>query len=172
MTGRQEILVTVASKHGATAEIAEHLAEQLRRGGHPVTVTAPDAVRELSTYRAIVLGSAVYMGHWMDDARDLATRIARVETPPMVWLFSSGPVGDPPKPAEDPVDVAEIYETTRAIDHRVFAGKIDKSKLTFGERAMMTAVRAPEGDFREWEEISHWADSISTLLADSLKMSS
>jgi hypothetical protein len=36
---------------------------------------------------------------------------------------------------------------TKARGHRLFAGKIDKSKLGFGERALMVALRVREGDF-------------------------
>jgi menaquinone-dependent protoporphyrinogen oxidase len=53
---------------------------------------------------------------------------------------------------------------TAPVEHRIFAGKIDKAKLGFGERAIMTAVRAPEGDFRDWDEIASWADTIADAL--------
>jgi menaquinone-dependent protoporphyrinogen oxidase len=81
-----------------------------------------------------------------------------------VWLFSSGPVGDPPKPEEDPVDVAEILAATRAREHRVFAGKLVRQQLSFPEKAIVSALRVPEGDFREWTEITSWATGIATAL--------
>jgi menaquinone-dependent protoporphyrinogen oxidase len=87
-----------------------------------------------------------------------------LDQPVPTWLFSSGPVGDPPKPEEDPVDVAEVSEKTSAREHRVFSGKIDKSKLSFAEKAIVVAVRAPEGDFRDWDEIGDWANSIADSL--------
>jgi menaquinone-dependent protoporphyrinogen oxidase len=85
-----------------------------------------------------------------------------------VWLFSSGPVGDPPKPEEDPVDVADIVKTTKARDHHVFAGTIVKKQLSFGEKAIVLALRVPEGDFRDWAEIKGWASGI----ADSIRSES
>ncbi len=81
-----------------------------------------------------------------------------------VWIFSSGPIGDPPKPDEDPVDVAEIHRRTAAVEHRLFAGKLDKSKLGFAERAIVAALRAPVGDFRDWDEITAWAGGIASAL--------
>ena len=65
---------------------------------------------------------------------------------------------------EDPVDVADIYAATSARDHQVFSGKIDKSKLSFGEKAILIAVRAAEGDFRDWAEIESWATDIADQL--------
>jgi menaquinone-dependent protoporphyrinogen oxidase len=46
----------------------------------------------------------------------------------------------------------------------VFSGKIDKSELSFPEKAVLMAVRAPEGDFREWDEIEAWAGDIARTL--------
>ena len=158
------VLVAAASKHGATAEIADRIGEVLGGGGLEVTVTPADHAHDVEGYEAVILGSAVYTGRWMKEARELADRIASVDPPPMVWLFSSGPVGDPPKPEEDPVDVASILESLDAREHQVFAGKIDKSKLSFGERAIVTALRAPEGDFRDWQQITSWAESIGETL--------
>ena len=81
-----------------------------------------------------------------------------------VWLFSSGPVGDPPKPDEDPVDVAELLTATRAREHRVFAGRLVRRRLRFPERAVVSALRVPDGDFRDWSEISRWAAGIADAL--------
>lgn len=158
------VLVSAASKHGATAGIADHIGETLRHRGTDVTVAEPDDARPDGGYDGIVLGSGVYAGHWLKDARNLAARIAATSARPPVWVFSSGPLGDPPKPDEEPVDVAGIVELLAPVEHRIFAGKIDKDDLGFGERAIMIAVRAPDGDFRDWDEITAWADGIADML--------
>jgi menaquinone-dependent protoporphyrinogen oxidase len=41
---------------------------------------------------------------------------------------------------------------------------LDKSLLSFGERAMVTAMRAPLGDFRDWDEIAAWAGDIAAAV--------
>lgn len=159
------VLVAVASKHGATRQIADHIAGTLRDRGATVDVNDAAAVDGLDGYDAVVLGSAVYAGHWMREARSVAERIAARHPRPPVWLFSSGPIGDPPKPEEEPVDVAEVRAETGARDHELFAGKLDRSVLGFGERAITLALRAPDGDFRDWEAIAAWADRIGDALA-------
>ena len=158
------VLVSAGSKHGATAEIAERMGAVLRERGHDADVLAPGQVGDLAPYQAVVLGSAVYAGHWVAEAKELAERLAGLKPGIETWLFSSGPIGDPPKPEEDAVDVAEVMEKTSAREHRVFSGKIDKSKLGFGEKAILIAVRAPEGDFRDWDEIEAWAREIADSL--------
>ena len=159
-----KILVSAASKHGATTEIADQIGETLRERGFDATVELPDRVGPLDGFGAVVLGSGVYAGHWLKDAKNLADRIAACDPVPRVWLFSSGPLGDPPKPDEDPVDVAAIVEAVPPVEHRIFAGRIDKKELGFGERAIMIAVRAADGDFRDWEEIAGWANEIADAL--------
>jgi menaquinone-dependent protoporphyrinogen oxidase len=158
------ILVTAASKHGATIDIARSVAEILRKDGHVVDVTEPERVLVVKSYDAVVLGSAVYTGHWLDPALGFVERFSdRLQERP-VWLFSSGPVGDPPKPDEEPVDVAEVMATTGARGHMLFAGKLDRHNLGFGERAIAIALRAPQGDFRDWNDIEAWARDIATEL--------
>jgi menaquinone-dependent protoporphyrinogen oxidase len=104
----------------------------------------------------------------MADARDLVEREAASLRGKPVWLFSSGPVGEPPKPEEDPVDAAPLVEATLAKAHRVFSGKIDRAVLGLGEKAIVITLRAPEGDFRDWDAITAWAAEISSALVDSL----
>jgi menaquinone-dependent protoporphyrinogen oxidase len=106
----------------------------------------------------------VYAGHWLKPARELVDRTSDVLADRPVWLFSSGPVGDPPKPEEDPVDVGDILQTTKARDHRVFAGKLVKQQLSFPEKAIVSALRVPQGDFRDWTEIKGWASAIADTL--------
>lgn len=159
-----KVLVSAASKHGATAGIADAIGSTLMTRGFDVMVKEPGHVEEVHTFDAVVVGSAVYAGHWMKPAIELTERFAERFPAKPVWLFSSGPLGEPPKPTEDPVDVAEVMEVTGARGHRVFAGKLDKATLSFPERAIVGALRAPYGDFRDWDEIRTWAEEIADSL--------
>jgi len=104
------VLVTAATKYGATAEIAAAIAEVLDEHGLEATVLPPEQVERVDGYDAAVVGSAVYAGHWLKPARELVERHSAALADRPVWLFSSGPVGDPPKPGEPAVDVAEMIE--------------------------------------------------------------
>ena len=158
------VLVTAATKYGATTEIAAAIAGVLGDHGLEATVLPPDQVEGVDGYDAVVVGSAVYAGHWLKPARELVDRFGGELAERPVWLFSSGPVGDPPKPEEDPVDVADLLATTRAREHCVFAGKLVRKQLSFPERAIVSALRVPEGDFRDWTEIHRWAAGIADAL--------
>lgn len=158
------MLVAAASKHGSTTEIADRIGQVLQSRGVDVTVAQANQTPEVSVFDAIVLGSAIYAGHWREEAKELADSIGNSVKHPRVWLFSSGPLGDPPFPEEDPVDARPVIEKTGAIEHKVFAGKLDKSDLSFGEKAIAKTVRAPDGDFRDWSEIDSWAESIAARI--------
>ncbi len=158
------VLVTAATKYGATGEIAQAIGDVLAEVGLDIAVIPPEEVGTVEEYDAVILGSAVYAGHWMKPAKELVDRSASVLAARPVWLFSSGPVGDPPKPEEDPVDVAEIAQATKARGHRVFPGKIVKKHLSFPEKAIVLALRVQEGDFRNWAEIRGWASEIADAL--------
>lgn len=158
------ILVTAASRHGSTAEIATRIGETLAiHSGLDVTVRAPHDVEDITGYGAYVLGSAIYMGHWLEAARDLVQGHDGWRDHP-VWLFSSGPIGDPPVPDEQPVDIGAVVVATHALEHRLFSGALRRDRLGFAERAMVAALRAPYGDFRDWAAIDAWAHDIATAL--------
>jgi menaquinone-dependent protoporphyrinogen oxidase len=165
------VLVSAASRHGATAEIADRIGIQLRaeltdRGVAVEVDTRPaEKVSEVDSYDAVVLGSAVYMGRWLEPARQVAQTHATALAARPVWLFSCGPIGDPPKPEQEPTDAAPIAQATGAHEHRVFAGKLDRRQLGFAEKVMARAVHASEGDFRDWAAIDAWAAGIADSLS-------
>jgi len=159
------VLVAAASKHGATFEIAHTIARELEADDVTAEALTVEDVESLDRYDAVVLGSAVYMGRWLEPARKFVERHRDELTARKTWLFSSGPIGDPPQPrAEQAVRVDDIMAATDALGHRIFSGKLDGSKLSFPERAVLRAVHAKEGDYRNWDEIHGWAGEIRAEL--------
>lgn len=166
MTGAgPRVLVVVASRHGSTAEIAEALARDLAEEGRPfgLTTFVVSAERKIApgAFDAVILGSAVYAGRWLESAREYATAHVEALRARPVWLFSSGPIGEPPYPPDEPHDAVTILHLTGALGRRVFAGRLEKERLSFGERAIVTAMRAPLGDWRDWAAVRAWAREIT-----------
>jgi menaquinone-dependent protoporphyrinogen oxidase len=161
-----KVLVAVASKHGASMEIGQVIEATIRSSGLEVDLKRVDDVPSLSPYDAFVIGSGVYMGHWMRLAREfMEVHTGELQQKP-VWLFSSGPIGDPPKPLENPAEAADMVKRLGARGHRLFPGRIEGSDLGLSEKALVALVRAPEGDFRPWSEIATWAESIAGYLQE------
>lgn len=166
------ILVAYASKHGATAQIAEKIGQDLNNAGFTVDVRSVDDAPDVAAYTAVVLGSAVYTGNWRKNAADfLKTHAAALAERP-VWLFSSGPTGE-----GDPVELMSGWRFPEALqpvadriqphDIAFFHGVLDTDKLNLGEKLLVKGIKAPVGDFRDWDAITAWTAQIVTALNDS-----
>jgi menaquinone-dependent protoporphyrinogen oxidase len=160
------VLVTAASRHGATDEIARQIGDEMEKAldfpAVEVHVRPADAVDDVLTYDAAVIGSAIYMGRWQEPARRLVEAVAASHREMPVWLFSSGPIGDPPQPLGDSADAVALAELPCVREHATFAGRLDKHDLRLTERAVVKTVRAPEGDFRDWTAIRQWARHVAS----------
>ncbi len=171
------ILVAYASKYGATQGIAERIAEKLTASGQQAQARPAHSVRDLTGYDAFVIGSAAYMGSWLKEATEFVRRNQAILAIRPVWLFSSGPLGTATTDAQGrdllvvsaPKEFAEFNESIKPRATHVFYGALDPAKLGFSERLIrrMPAGRTllPEGDFRNWQAIEAWAESIAHELA-------
>jgi len=158
------VLVTVASRHGATREIGGEIAAVLRGAGHTVDEVDPDDVEQVHDYDAVVLGSAVYVGRLAVALRDLVERQGAFLRDMPVWLFWSGPVGDPPMPPTVPDDVDVVAEHAGVEQPKCFVGRLDRGGLGLSERALVALTSAQTGDFRDWDEVRAWAVSVAEEL--------
>jgi menaquinone-dependent protoporphyrinogen oxidase len=168
-SGRPRVLVSAASKHESTSEIARVIGGTLADKGIDVDIVPPEAVDSIADYDAVVLGSAVYNGHWLSPATDLATRFQDELAARSLWLFSSGPVGIPASgkiqsARQVPAEIALISRAAQPRDHRVFAGRLDPQRLSRTQRVRLLVFRGMRGDFRDWAEIGQWADAIAADL--------
>ncbi len=159
------VLIVVGSKHGSTRSIADAIGKELRAVGLDASITdANDADVSLDGYDAVVVGSAVYIGRWMKDARTFLEANSEPLRRMPLWLFSSGPLGERSEQPDDLADVRALADDLQARDHRVFAGRLDRAELSLAERAAVRMVHAPYGDAREWEQIRLWAKTIAADL--------
>lgn len=154
------VLIAVASKHDATAGIGEAIGRHLRGAGLEVDVRPAGEVGAVAAYDAVLLGSGVYMGKWLPAATKLIDRFQIDLRERPVWLFCSGPTGEPAEAPVDPPCLAELSGIVNAVSHRTFGGKLERDKLGFGEKLVVGMVKAPMGDFRDWEAVEAWSREI------------
>lgn len=163
------ILVAYATRYGATADISEAIGAVLREHELTVDVLPVEQVDNLNPYGAVVLGSAVYAGNWRKDAAAFLERHEQQLATRPVWLFSSGPTGEG-KPSElmqgwqFPEAQKVLVEHIQPQDIAFFHGVLDTQRLNFAEKLIVKALRAPVGDYRDWETIREWAASIAHTL--------
>src|SRR5579875_700670 len=127
-----KVLVAFASKHGSTKGIAEFIGEEIREKGLQVDVLQVDQLKNIEHYDAFIIGSAVYMHHWMKEAIKFVSRNKSILSTRPVWLFSSGPVGKEKKDAKGrdlldplvsgPSEIEDLKKEIKPIDHHIFFG--------------------------------------------------
>jgi len=168
-----KILVTYATKHGATEEIANKIGEIIRQAGLPTDVYPVKNVKNLVTYNAVILGSAVYIGSWRKEAVQFLKANQQALAARAVWLFSSGPTGE-----GEPIELLKgwrfppaqrsLVESIHPRNIAVFHGNLDEKKLNAVEKWLTKNVKAQTGDFRDWNAVTAWAISIADALQKSM----
>jgi menaquinone-dependent protoporphyrinogen oxidase len=157
MTAR--ILVAYVSPKGSTAEIAQAVGKELHTAGYSVDVVELKSVSSLDGYHAVVIGGPFYMGKVVGAVGKFVGRYRDILAKMPVAAFAVGvaPVGT--KTGE--IDKAKkIFHDTLAplepVAETIFAGRIDLEKLNFIQKRMIGMVKAPVGDFRDWDAIAKW----------------
>ena len=184
-------LIVYASRHGATAGIAERIGEVLRSNAVDAVVLPATENLDQRDFDAYVVGSGVYMGSWLKDGIEYLERnVETLKTRP-TWLFSSGPIPNSSKevpldedpyggalgPADGPGSggrkrIERVAELIGVRDHKILQGAYDPNDppKAISERLarMMPAVKSilPEGDFRQWDVIDAWATEIADAIAE------
>lgn len=176
-----KVLVAYATRHGATRGIAERISQTLEHAGLDVALQPVESAGAMDEYDAFVVGSAAYMGGWIDAATGFVRRNREILASHPVWLFSSGPVGTERVDAKgrdvikasEPREFAEFADAIHPRDERVFFGAYDPDTKPvglverLGARFMrLPAIREalPAGDFRDWPDIEGWAGGIAREL--------
>jgi menaquinone-dependent protoporphyrinogen oxidase len=167
ITSPPRVLVAFASRHGATRETAATVVRELiragrDRGGLDVLLApvqrGPDAV----AFDAVVLGSGVYGGRWLDPALRWVDRMAAELRERPVWLFSTGlPLAPPPPRGVG--DGRWVADAIGAREHRSFAGRVEPRLLSPAEQAWFPA-RFPER--RDWTPVTDWSVRIAAEIAE------
>lgn len=172
MTDRS-VVIAAASRHGSTTDIAARIERTMREhlsSRWAVKLADLSDLRTFDDADAVVLGSAVYLGHWL---RPAIKALHEVKDAPLLdlWLFSTGPISDDVSENARVITADEMVEKGCAAEHMVFAGRLEAADLSWWERLIVRAVGATSGDRRDWEAVDDWATSIAGQLTDGVAAS-
>lgn len=164
-----DVLVAYGTKNGSTARIAEAVAEVLNKEGLTARARPAGSVEDLGTCDAVVVGGALYAGHWHRDARRFLRRHRRALAERPLWLFSSGPL-DASAAERDIPPVPAVRRAMTRLDargHVTFGGCLEEGAK--GRIAGMILRNGKGGDFRDFTEIERWAAQVAQELAGARK---
>jgi menaquinone-dependent protoporphyrinogen oxidase len=168
-TASKKVLVAYASKCGSTGEVASAIGKTLAQNGARVDVMPLKEVTDLSSYQAIFIGSAIRVAKWLPEAVDFVSQNRAIlqRVPAAYFTVCMTMVEDTPASRSK---AAGFIEPVRAVLAPVaegyFAGMVDPKRLSFIENTMLSAKGVPQGDFRDWNKITDWAqDTYSQISA-------
>lgn len=163
-----KILVTYATRAGSTAEIAARVAEVLRAVGATVDVKYVTTVHDMTGYDTVIVGSAIRMGCWLPEAVEFVkTNRETLSRIPTAYFVVSGLLrNDTPDIRRTVLAFLDpVRELLEPVSIGLFAGKLDYRTMDGFDRSIAEAVSSAEGDWRNWEAISEWAQGLQLVLA-------
>ena len=168
-----KILVTYATCTGSTAGVAEVIGETLSEGGALVDVLPMQEVTDLSSYQAVVAGSAIQDKRWLPEAvQFIKTHQVELSRKPfaafLVCMTLAMRNGENYRPFVAEF-LAPVRTLVKPVSEGLFAGIMDISKVpTLRDRLVFRLSVLfgiwKEGDHRDWKAIQFWADSIRPKL--------
>jgi menaquinone-dependent protoporphyrinogen oxidase len=168
----KRILVTYASKTGATVGVAEAIGKTLSASGIAVDVRPIKSVNDLGPYHAIVVGSAINGGEWLPEAM----QFIRAHQPELAqkrfaaFLVCMTLAMSNEKYREHVSTwLAPVRALVKPVSEGLFAGALDIGKIpSLADRLKFRLSVAlgvwSEGDHRDWNAIRAWAQDLVPLL--------
>ncbi len=162
-----KILVAYATKSGSTVDVAQAIGKSLTDKGATVNVHSIKSVTTVDGYGAVIVGSGIRFGQWLPEAVGFVkNNQAKLSQLPIAFFTVHILNIDD---SETSRQARQAYtEPVRKIltpkSEVFFAGRIDFSKLSFGEVLLAKAMSVKEQDLRDWNKIRAWAEGIYPML--------
>ncbi|KAF1078253.1 flavodoxin domain-containing protein [Methanogenium sp. MK-MG] len=168
MTGPR-VLIAYATKYGTTKKIAEEIQEVLAENAIESDLINVMETGTIDSYDAVILGSPVYMGKMLVEARDFCQKYRPYLTGKWLAIFVDGVSCCPPGDRDTSPLIAaidEMYEYVRPTMKKGFAGAFSHTDLLEADAQIADMVHPPVGDFRDHEDIRIWAREVASAISE------
>jgi menaquinone-dependent protoporphyrinogen oxidase len=155
-----KVLVTYATVHGSTKEIAEKVGDVLKSKGMEVDVKSVTDISDVSAYEAAVIGAPVMKFSFLPPARKFVKKNKDYLSKIHVAYFSLGfkMIDDTPEGRDWMMKKLKVVtKVVEPVDVGLFGGRYQKP-----EKGLKMPF--PEGDWRDWDKITAWAAGLATKL--------
>ncbi|NLA38524.1 MAG: flavodoxin [Methanomicrobiales archaeon] len=157
------ILVAYATRYGSTVGLADAIGGELKKTGVEVDVQPVSEVRDISRYRAVIVGSPIYMGKWLPEAQVFIERNQQHLRGIPVAFFAVGLTvagGAPDAAGKAEASMDQVRMLVNPMDTAVFPGRLESRRLSVADRAITRLIRAKTGDFRDLGAARTWARAL------------
>jgi menaquinone-dependent protoporphyrinogen oxidase len=159
----KRVLVCYASRYGSTGEIAEAMAEELEKKGIATDIARVEDVTVIEGFSAVVLGSPLYMGKMLPEAREFVHKFRGPLNRLPLYVFVAGytfreRLEEYLKSGEDAIDAIRLYVNPADVGY--FAGRVNPDLVSSPDRAILLMGGVHPGDFRDWNRVRQWAGQI------------
>jgi menaquinone-dependent protoporphyrinogen oxidase len=150
MVNPRRVLVAFSSRSGSTAGASEEIAAVLRTAGFAVDCRPKEEVADVTPYRAVVLGSGMFVASRASDGGGFLERHRAALRGRDIWLFSSGPIGGRAgRGADSTADESAVVTVARSIDARGVA-TFGTFGMPGGSDPVASLVPADRRQMRSW----------------------
>ncbi len=168
MTGPR-VLIAYATKYGTTKKIAEEIQDVLEEKGIESDLINVMETGKIDAYDAVILGSPVYMGKMLVEAREFCQHYRKNAGDIWLAIFVNGIACCTPGSAGTSPMIAainEMHEYVRPAMKTAFAGAFSFTDLTDADAQITSMVHPPIGDFRDHEAIRVWAQDLASAILE------
>lgn len=171
----EKILVAYSTWAGATHQVADEIAKQLRSHNAQVVVASAGDVKDVSEYQAVYAGSSIHAGQTNGPFKKLLSKFKKqlANLPVAIFIVSANMSEENAKARKETLGwvnkTLDKIPSIKPISIGLFGGAIitegeDFQKLNFMFRKVVLSMKDTlskdhgETDFRDWDAIRAWTD--------------
>jgi len=178
----EKILVAYSTWAGATHQVADEIARQLRTHGVEVAVASVGDVKDISAFQAIITGSSIHAGQTNGAFKRFLRKFKKQLSakPVSVFAVCANMSEENPRARKETLGwlnkTLEKFPSIKPVSIGLFGGAVitegeDFQKLNFMFRKVVASMKDTlskdhgKSDFRDWDAIRAGADEAYQLMS-------
>jgi menaquinone-dependent protoporphyrinogen oxidase len=160
---KEPILIAYATRGGTTQKVAESIGHALRNQGILVEARPVEQVKNLSPYRAVIMGSGTREERWLLEAEHFVRdhREALSKLPTTFFMVYTALLGEFPNRVDEVLaQLSQVRQSVEPLEVAIVSRDIQ----AMPPRLLVNAKQLPKGQWGGWEALESWAKKVSKQL--------